>query len=62
VPLAVIGSRAFGDKWVSWQREIAGLSPKNSFSFTGTKSHNIHLRHADTVTAAIGKIASPAGA
>jgi hypothetical protein len=61
VPLAVIASSAFGDKWVSWQREIATLSAKGSFSFTGTKSHNIHLRHAAAVTAAVGEIASPAG-
>jgi hypothetical protein len=47
--------------WVSWQREIATLSAKGSFSFTGTKSHNIHLRHAGAVTAAVGEIASPAG-
>jgi hypothetical protein len=45
VPLAVIASSAFGDKWVRWQREIATLSAKGSFTFTGTKSHNIHLRH-----------------
>ena len=60
VPLAVIASSAFGDKWVSWQREIATLSAKGSFTFTGTKSHNIHLRHAAAVTAAVGEIASPA--
>jgi pimeloyl-ACP methyl ester carboxylesterase len=61
VPLAVIASSAFGDKWVSWQREIATLSAKGSFTFTGTKSHNIHLRHAAAVIAAVGEIASPAG-
>ena len=61
VPLAVIASSAFGDKWVSWQHEIASLSAKGTFSFTGTKAHNIHLRHAATVTAAVGETASPAG-
>lgn len=61
VPLAVIASKAFGDKWVSWQREIATRSAKGSFTLTGTKSHNIHLRHAAAVTAAVGEIASPAG-
>jgi hypothetical protein len=58
VPLAVIASSAFGDKWVSWQHETATLSATGSFTFTGTKSHNIHLRHAATVTAAIGEIAA----
>lgn len=33
----------------------------NAFTFTGTRSHNIHLRHAAAVTAALGEIASPAG-
>jgi hypothetical protein len=61
VPLAVIASSAFGDKWVSWQREIATLSATGSFTFTGTRSHNIHLRQAAAVTAAVGEIASPAG-
>ena len=57
VPLAVIASTAFGGKWVSWQREIAILSAQGSFTSTGTKSHNIHMRHAGTVTALIGELA-----
>ena len=65
VPLAVLASSAFGGKWVSWQHEIATLSAKGSFTFTGTRSHNIHLRHpaavTAAVTAAVGEIASPAG-
>ena len=32
-----------------------------AFTFTGTRSPNIHLRHAAAVTAALGEIASPAG-
>ena len=32
VPLAVIASKAFGDKWVTWQREITKLSPDSSFT------------------------------
>lgn len=60
VPLAAIASRAFGGKWVSWLREIAAFSAEGSFTFTGTKSHNIHLRHAATVTVAVCEIASPA--
>ncbi len=38
------------------QREIATLSARVSFTFTGTRSHNIHLRHAGTVIAAVGEI------
>jgi hypothetical protein len=34
---------------------------EGSFTFTGTQSHNIHLRHAAAVTAAVGEIVSPAG-
>ena len=60
VPLAVIASSAFGGKWVRWQREIATLSATGSFTFTGTRSHNIHLRHAASVTAALCEIANPA--
>ncbi|HEU5392646.1 MAG TPA: hypothetical protein VFV73_42825 [Streptosporangiaceae bacterium] len=33
----------------------------NAFTFTGTRSHNNHLRHAAAVTAALGEIAGPAG-
>lgn len=33
----------------------------NAFTFTGTRPHNIYLRHAAAVTAALGEIASPAG-
>jgi pimeloyl-ACP methyl ester carboxylesterase len=61
VPVAVIASSAFGGKWVGWQHEIAALSATGSFTFTGTRSHNIHLRHLAAVTAAVGEIASPAG-
>ena len=61
VPLAVVASKAFGDKWVNWQRGLAGLSPDNFFTFTGTRSHNIHLRHPDIVTSVIMKIGKPNG-
>jgi len=37
VPLAIIASKAFGDKWVTWQRDLTKLSSTNSFTFTGTK-------------------------
>ena len=62
MPLAIIVSKAFRDKWVTWQREITKLSPDSSFTFTGTKSHNIHLRHPELVTAAVTKVAPQGGA
>jgi hypothetical protein len=58
VPLTVIASKAFGGKWVSWQRQIATLSAQSSFTFTGTRAHNIHLRHPDIVTSATSEMAS----
>jgi hypothetical protein len=54
--VAIVSSKAFGYKWVSWQRDLAKLSPDSSFTFTGTKSHIIHLRHPDIVTNTITKI------
>lgn len=59
MPVAIVSSKAFGDKWVSWQRDLAKLSSDGSFTFTGTKSHNIHLRHPDIVTSTITKIGNP---
>lgn len=58
VPLAVVASRAFGGKWVNWQRALTKLVPSSSFTFTETNSHNIHLRHPETVTAATTQIAT----
>lgn len=56
VPLAVIASKAFGDKWVRWQQDIATLSAQSSFTLTGTNAHNIHLRHPDLVVSAVSKL------
>lgn len=61
-PLAVVARKAFGGKCMTWQRGLTTLSPGGSFTFTGTKSHNVHLRHPDLVTATvttIGKLAGP---
>lgn len=57
LPLDVLASRAFGDKWIAWQRAMAQRSTRSSYQVTETKSHNIHLRHPDLVIEAVRKIA-----
>jgi hypothetical protein len=35
VPLAIVASKAFGGKWVTWQSDLTKLSPDSSITFTG---------------------------
>jgi hypothetical protein len=48
-PVAVLASKAFGDRWVGWQQEQAAAYIASSYRATGTKLHNIHLRHPDLI-------------
>ncbi len=61
LPVAVLGSNAFGDKWLAWQRELREQSTDNTFIETGTRSHNIHMRHPDLVADAIREVAHRSG-
>jgi pimeloyl-ACP methyl ester carboxylesterase len=56
LPLGVLTSSAFGDKWVAWQRELAAESTSSFHWRTGTAAHNIHLRDPKLTVAAIREV------
>jgi pimeloyl-ACP methyl ester carboxylesterase len=53
LPLGVLASHAFGDRWIEWQRSVAARSRRSFLRVTDTKAHNIHLRHPELVVQAI---------
>ncbi len=57
LPVVVLASSAFGDKWLAWQRELSERATDHVFAATGTRSHNIHMRHPDRVVDAIRQVA-----
>ena len=60
LPLGVLTSLAFGDKWIQWHREMAARSTNSFHRITDTKAHNIHLRNPDTVIDAIRQLVNVA--
>jgi pimeloyl-ACP methyl ester carboxylesterase len=56
LPLGVLTSLAFGDKWIQWHREMAARSTNSFHRITDAKAHNIHLRNPDMVTDAIRQL------
>jgi pimeloyl-ACP methyl ester carboxylesterase len=57
LPLGVLTSRAWGERWVQTQRELATRSRSAFHRITGDRSHNIHMRHPELVAAAIRQVA-----
>ena len=58
LPLGVLTSRAWGQKWVDMHRELATRSRSSFHRITGDRSHNIHIRHATLVVDAIRDVAA----
>jgi pimeloyl-ACP methyl ester carboxylesterase len=56
LPLAVLGSRAWGEKWCTMQRDLATRSRRGTFEATGDRSHNIHMSHVDLTEAAVRRV------
>lgn len=57
LPLGVLSSHAWGDKWIEMHRELVTRSRSSFHRITGDRSHNIHMRHPDLVTNAIRDVA-----
>ena len=53
LPLAVLGSRAWGPKWETMQRELATRSRNRVFRPTDDTLHNIHMSHVGLTVEAI---------
>jgi pimeloyl-ACP methyl ester carboxylesterase len=62
LPLGVLTSHAFGEKWIGWHRQLASRSTNSFQRVTDTKAHNIHLRHPDVVVQAIRDVVGMARA
>ena len=62
LPLGILTSHAFGDKWIEWHRELATRSSHSFHRITDTSSHNIHLRHPEMVVQAVRDVVSMAHA
>lgn len=62
LPLGVLASHAFGDRWIEWQRGVAARSRRSFLRVTDTKAHNIHLRHPELVVEAIRDVVEMAEA
>ena len=58
LPLGVLTSRAWGQKWVDMHRELATRSRSSFHRITGDRSHNIHMRHAALIIDFIREVAS----
>jgi pimeloyl-ACP methyl ester carboxylesterase len=56
LPLGVLTSHAYGDRWVEIHREIATQSRRSSHHITQDRSHNIHMRHPDLVADTIRQV------
>jgi pimeloyl-ACP methyl ester carboxylesterase len=56
LPLGVLTSRAYGDRWVEMHREVATRSRRSSYHVTEDRSHNIHMRHPDLVADTIRQV------
>jgi hypothetical protein len=56
LPLVVLSSRAFGDRWVEMERQMLQRSTNSSFVQTDTTAHNIHMRHPDLVVKTVERV------
>ncbi len=58
LPAVLLASQAFGPKWSARQRELAESIPGCRLIETGSRSHNIHMRHRDRVIEAVTDLAN----
>ncbi len=58
LPLTVLASNAFGEKWIDWQRALTTLSTNAEFDATAMRSHNIHQRHPELLAELIERAAT----
>ena len=58
LPLGVLTSHAWGEKWVNMHRELATRSHSSFHRITSDRGHNIHMRHPDLVADAIRDVAA----
>jgi pimeloyl-ACP methyl ester carboxylesterase len=56
LPLAVLSSRVWGDKWVAMQRDLATRSRRSSHPIFDDRCHNIHMEHPDAVVEAVSAL------
>ena len=56
LPMRVLTSSAFGERWIEWQRQLAARSSNGVQRLTGTRSHNVHLRYPELVVDAIDEV------
>ena len=52
-PVALLTSRAYGQRWAAMQRGVAATIAARTHHITDDRSHNIHLRHPELVAATI---------
>jgi hypothetical protein len=60
LPLGVLTSHAWGDRWIGMHRELATRSRSSFHQVTEDRSHNIHIRHPGLVADAVRDVASRA--
>jgi hypothetical protein len=60
LPLGVLTSHAWGDKWIETHRELARRSRSSFHQITSDRSHNIHIRHPDLVADSVRNVADRA--
>lgn len=56
MPVAVLTSHAWGEKWVAMHREVVAALGARDHRVTDDGSHNIHLRHPDLVADAVLRV------
>jgi pimeloyl-ACP methyl ester carboxylesterase len=62
LPLAVLSSSAWGDRWVGMQRDLAACSRSSTHRVLADRFHNIHMQHPDAVVAAVHEVLDAAQA
>jgi hypothetical protein len=60
--MAVLSSRAYGQKWLSMQRGLTAASRCSSQVVFDDRHHNIHLAHPDAVVRSVANLVQTATA
>ncbi|HEY8590075.1 MAG TPA: alpha/beta hydrolase [Naasia sp.] len=61
LPVAVLTSNAYGRRWRDLHDDIAARYPGSTHEATGTRSHNIHLRHVPQVAQTVRAVLAASG-
>ena len=59
LPLVVLTSRAWGEKWLTMHRELASRSRCGIHHVLDDRRHNIHMAHPDAVADAVTALLPP---